>query len=67
MEDTKYQLERCNQRLEKLEQWKRQREAAQYVRMSQLERAIDGVLDTAIIVLGGGMVVLAAFMVMVLR
>lgn len=71
MEDMKALQEDLNQykqylseRLDRWEQRNRQREAAQYIKMSRLERTIDDVLNTAILVFGGGMVILAAFAIL---
>ena len=52
---------------QRIEYWERNRKAAAYLAGNGQEKTSLDVLDTAILVLGGGMVVLAAFAIMMLR
>ncbi|MCI8336949.1 MAG: hypothetical protein HFI72_07345 [Peptococcaceae bacterium] len=52
---------------QRIEYWERNKKAAAFLSTSGQEKISLDVLDTAIIVFGGGMVALAAFMVMILR
>ena len=52
---------------QRIEYWERNKRAAAFLATSGQEKASLDVLDTAILVLGGGMVVLAAFAIMMLR
>ncbi len=53
--------------IEKHEHWERNKRANEYLVSSAQEKAALEVLKDAIVVLGGGMVVLAAFAMMMLR